>query len=89
MTAYDLLTKNLEDIRMALKDHESLLGCLKEGGDSPVLHSCVSERCPCRQILKETLLDTISVLEETKKAFRSKQLETLRKKLLKVLAEIA
>ena len=37
--------------------------------------------------LRRTLYDTIEVLEETKKAFKSKQLEILRKKLMKVLIQ--
>lgn len=88
MTAYELLTKNLEDIHVMLKDHGCLLNCLKEGCDTPVLRQCVSV-CPHKQKLKETLLETIQVLEESRKAFKSKQLEALRKKLIEVLAEIA
>lgn len=30
MTAYELLTRNLEDIQVMLKDHGCLLNCLKE-----------------------------------------------------------
>ncbi len=37
--------------------------------------------------LRQVLYETIEVLEETRKAFKSKQLETLRKKLMKVLME--
>lgn len=37
--------------------------------------------------LKETIKDTIEVLEETRKAFKSKRLEALRKKLTQVLIE--
>ena len=88
MTAYELLIKNFEDIYLMLKDHERLLNCLKEGGDTPVLHHFVSV-CPQKQRLKETLLETIQVLEESRKGFKSKQLETLRKKLIEVLAETA
>jgi hypothetical protein len=88
MTIYELLIKNLEDIQEMLEDHGSLLNCLKEGGDTLVLRQCVSA-CPYKHRLKETLLETIQVLEESRKAFKSKQLETLRKKLIKVLAETA
>ena len=88
MTAYELLTKNLEDIQVMLKDQGCLLNCLKEGGDTPVLRQCVSA-CPHKQRLKETLLKAIQVLEESRKAFKSKQLEALRKKLIEVLAETA
>lgn len=88
MTAYELLTRNLEDIQVMLKDQVCLLNCLKKGGDTLVQRQCVSA-CPHKQRLKETLLETIQVLEESKKAFKSKQLENLRKKLLKVLGENA
>ncbi|MCK4649043.1 hypothetical protein KAT51_05935 [bacterium] len=37
--------------------------------------------------LKEAMKDTIEVLEETRKAFKSKRLEALRKKLTQVLIE--
>ena len=37
--------------------------------------------------LKETIKETIEVLEETRKAFKSKRLEVLRKKLTQVLIE--
>ncbi len=37
--------------------------------------------------LRQVLYETIEVLEETKKAFKSKRLEALRKKLMKVLME--
>lgn len=37
--------------------------------------------------LRRAILDTIDVLEKTRKAFKSKQLETLRKKLIALLAE--
>lgn len=88
MKAYELLTKNIEDIRSILENQESLLNYLRKGGDPPLLRECVSA-CPCRHRLKEILLEAIHVLEESRKAFKSKQLEALRKKLIKVLAETA
>jgi len=88
MTVYELLSKNFEDIRVMLEDHGCLLKSLKEGGDTPILSHCVST-CPHKHRLKEVLLETIQVLEESRKAFKSKQLEAFRKKLIKVLAETA
>jgi len=38
--------------------------------------------------LKETIKEAIEVLEETRKAFKSKRLEALRKNLIKVLTEL-
>ena len=37
--------------------------------------------------LRQALYETIETLEETRKAFKSKKLEILRKKLMKVLME--
>jgi hypothetical protein len=36
--------------------------------------------------LRETLIETVDALEETRKSFKSRQIETLRRKLLDVLA---
>jgi hypothetical protein len=38
--------------------------------------------------LRGAIIDTIEVLEETRKAFKSKRLEGLRKKLTQLLAEV-
>jgi len=43
--------------------------------------------CPHKKRLRDVLTDTIEILEDTKKAFKSKRLEMLRKKLIRVLAE--
>jgi len=51
--------------------------------------SCHNVSCPHIRKLRVTLADTIVALEETRKAFKSKQLEELRKKLIGVLAENA
>jgi len=88
MTAYELLTKHIEDIQAILKDHGESLKRPKEGGDPKAFRQCIPS-CPYRQKLKETLLETIQVLEDSRKAFKSKQIETLRKKLIQVLAETA
>jgi hypothetical protein len=88
MTAYEVLAKNVEDIQAMLENHGCLLSCLREGGDAPVLRQCILA-CPYKQKLKDTLLETIHILEESRKAFKSKQLEALRKMLVKVLVEIA
>jgi hypothetical protein len=88
MTAYDLLKSHLHDIQVILNEHGDLQNSLKEGGDIPVLRECFSA-CPYKQRLRETLLETIQVLEESRKAFKSKRLEALRKKLIEVLAETA
>jgi hypothetical protein len=88
MTAYELLARNLGELRALLKDHECILNQLKEGDEDPVLERCISG-CPHKHKMKEALLEAIHVLEESRKAFKSKQLEGLRKRLIEVLAEVA
>jgi hypothetical protein len=55
-------------------------------GDCPHLSAAAQAG---RRRLRETLADVIAVLEETRKSFKSKCLEALRKKLVGVLAEDA
>jgi len=46
--------------------------------------------CPLRsreEILKDAMQEAIEVLEESRKAFKSKKLEILRKKLIRVLID--
>lgn len=86
MTAYELLSRNLEDIRLKVEEQGRLLNCLtKSGAPADFLH-CVSV-CAGERRLKEMLLETIQELEESRKAFKSKRLEALRKKLVQALSE--
>lgn len=55
-------------------------------------HLCTAGICICshgeeNRKLRNGILDAIRVLEESKRAFKSKQLEDLRKKLTCLLAE--
>jgi hypothetical protein len=67
--------------------HDVLLSILEEVKDRcPAdLNSLLD--CPHKRLLRQALTETIEVLEETKKAFKSKRLEVLRKKLMGVLKE--
>jgi hypothetical protein len=49
---------------------------------------CGGADCPHRQTLRNILGETIDALEQTRKSFKSKQIETLRKKLIGILLEI-
>jgi hypothetical protein len=62
----------------------SILGQVK--GRCPA-DLCSLLDCPHKRLLRQVLTETIGVLEETKKAFKSKRLEVLRKKLMDVLKE--
>jgi hypothetical protein len=80
-------TRNLHQ-RVDMQQHVllSILGQIKDG--CPV-DLCALVDCPHRRLLCQVLAETIEVLEETKKAFKSKRLEGLRKRLLYVLMETA
>ncbi|MBU1698685.1 MAG: hypothetical protein KJ970_04130 [Candidatus Eisenbacteria bacterium] len=86
MTAYEAMSKSIEDIQARLKEHECLLNGLKEGCEEADLDFRLVS-CPHKRRLTETLLKTVEVLEESRKAFKSKQLEALRKRLIEVLVE--
>lgn len=86
MTAYELLVKNFEEIYLKISEQQILLNSIKEESGKIVLHNCAVD-CAHKRQLNEILLDAISVLEESKKAFKSKQLEELRKKMIKALAD--
>ena len=48
---------------------------------------CDALGCRHKYVLRHTLTDAIEALESTRKAFKSKQIEALRKKLTRVLIE--
>jgi len=51
--------------------------------------ACDSPDCQHKYMLRHTLADVIEALEATRKSFKSRQIEMLRKKLTKVLIEEA
>jgi putative ribosome biogenesis GTPase RsgA len=88
MTTIDILKASARELQQRADEHQRLLSAAIEENDiRRMLDSCHLSDCPHRHELKNTLLEAISVLEETRKAFKSKQLETLRKKMIQVLAE--
>jgi hypothetical protein len=90
MTTIDILQTSARELRQKADEHQRLLAAAVEERDvRQVLDSCHLADCPHKHELKRILLEAISILEETRKAFRSKQLEMLRKKMIRVLAEQA
>lgn len=85
MTAIELLSKNLEEIQFTLREQGLLLESLKENKALNNISLCPAH-CPYRKVLQETLQETITALEDSKKAFKSKQLEILRKRLVCIMA---
>ncbi len=95
MSAHEAVRKSAEDLQLRFERHRHLLTQAMEGGDAgpgidaSLLVDSPHGDCSHRRMLRETLADAITVLEETRKAFKSKRLEALRKRLIGVLAEDA
>ncbi|SHF95724.1 hypothetical protein SAMN02745206_02994 [Desulfacinum infernum DSM 9756] len=81
-----LMKRNIHHIGRLLEEQACLADSLLEGGDALTACGCAPAGAQ-GQALREALLETIQTLEESKKAFKSKQLEALRKKLIRVLAQ--
>lgn len=85
MSPSQVLVQNIEEIRSKLQQQESLIRSL-DPNERRQLQECCLMHCPHKQRLSQVLLETIEVLDATKKSFKSKQLENLRKRLTQELA---
>jgi hypothetical protein len=88
MTAHEALTTSIKEIRTMVEEHQRLLQHLEGGREKPA-PDCSVIGCSHNRTLKTILLEVVEVLENSRKAFKSKELEALRRKLIKVLAEAA
>jgi len=80
------IEQSIKEIKVKIEQHERLLLDL-EGGVNQENQDLGSASRIHGRGLKVILLEAIEVLENSRKAFKSKELETLRKKLIRVLAE--
>ena len=90
--ALEVVRLNAEELQRRFEQHLRLLERAVEGDDAghdEAGETCVLPDCPHRRRLRETLAEAIAILEETRKAFKSKRLEALRKRFIRVLAEDA
>ncbi len=80
-------TRDLHDrVEMQQSVLLTILGKIK----NPLpIDSCPTDDCQHKRLFYRVLLETIEVLEETKKSFKSKRLEELRKRLTDLLKETA
>lgn len=84
----ETINQSTEELHERIDAHRSLMSSvLEQGTDDDVLKKLLFSSISNESSLKEALKETIEVLEETKKAFKSKKLEALRKKLTEVLIE--
>lgn len=87
----DALSASVQELQKGIDTHCTLLASLK--GKPVDRHNLESlfELCPSRERerqLKNAVKEAIGVIEETRRAFKSKKLEALRKKLTQVLIDL-
>jgi hypothetical protein len=83
------INKSLLELYQGMDSHRCLLASIlgqEEGEQLPGIPEIYSARARERK-LKEAIKEAVEVLEETKKAFKSKRLESLRKRLTQVLMD--
>jgi len=88
----DLITvidKNTEELHRKIDIHRCLMASILEkgGSDEIIARIFLPTGSPDETGLKDAIKETTEILEESRKAFKSKRLETLRKKLTQVLME--
>jgi len=86
-----IIDKSTEDLHQRIDMQRHILTTIieKKIKGTAICPDCILSDCPHKTKLKEVLVETIEVLEDTKKAFKSQTLEALRKRLMQVLAETA
>ena len=86
MKIIDNSTKDLHN-RIDMQRHILTAVIEKKIKRTEICPDCIFSGCPHKKKLKDVLTEVIGILEDTKKAFKSKRLEMLRKKLIQTLAE--
>lgn len=81
-TFVKLTTQNLIDSVLDLKN------LIISSDNEHASHICQLYRCPRVEMIKRSIKDSIDVLEQTKKSFKSKELALLRKKLQDLMSEV-
>jgi len=81
--------RSAEELHQRIDMHRYLMTTILEQrvGDGTLERLSLSSYSPVETKLKEALSETIEVLEQTRKAFKSKRLEALRKRLTHVLVD--
>ena len=84
------LSRSVKDLQQGIDTHSCLIASILGNRVDARNLKPVLENCPSRtreMMMKEALMEAIEVLDESRKAFKSKQLETLRKRLTQVLVD--
>ena len=84
------ITESVDDLHQEINTHRCLVARLLVGNLKGEQLARLLDACPSRSRedkLKAALKEAIDVLDESRKAFKSKQLERLRKQLTHVLID--
>jgi hypothetical protein len=84
-----IIDKSSEDLHNRIDMQRHILTTVidKKIKKTEICPDCIFAECPHKKRLRDVLTEAIRILEDTRKAFKSKRLEVLRKKLIQVLAE--
>jgi hypothetical protein len=84
-----VINRSAEELHQRIDLQRYLMTALLENkvGDETINQLSFPTCFPDENRLKQAIMETIDVLEESRKAFKSKRLEVLRKKLTQVLIE--
>ncbi len=84
-----VINRSAEELHQKIDMQRYLMTTLleKKVGDETLKQLVLPTYFPDENKLKQAIMETIEVLEESRKAFKSKRLEVLRKKLTQVLIE--
>lgn len=87
----DYLARTMAEVEERLTQHRVLLRTLLEG-QSPAAEAaqrptCLLLDCPRQRRLRNALVDVVEVLEETRRSFKSRQLEALRRRVVAALVD--
>jgi hypothetical protein len=86
MNEHKLIDQSFEELQAQMDRCQRLVRCALDGCGADEA-DCLLGNCPHRRALVQLALHSVQVLDDTRKAFKSKQLEALRKHLLRVLTE--
>ena len=88
MTIQEALERSADELQQQIEKHRRMLSQAWNGeGRGEVDPPSGPGDSESRKI-RQTLVETIEVLEATRRSFKSKQLEQLRRRLVRVLAEL-
>ena len=85
----NVINKSTEELHQKIDKQLYLMTALleKRAGNETLKQLTLPTHSPNEKRFKKAIMETIDVLEESRRAFKSKRLEVLRKRLTQVLIE--